>query len=114
VHLCKYCKGLILTDEILKRIPTSRLPNNLPALDLVQRYIDLLVKRKDKSPGFLAVKSTASKGCRFCAILLEAIEHDKSNNEDQWRMITDGAEVHISFRYNCTAELGKQSILPGE
>ena len=113
-HLCKSCQGLILTDEILRNIPEALLPNGLPALDLVQGFIDLPVKRKDRISDFPAFHATAAEGCHLCKIFCKAIEWDRAKNLDQWCSKIDCGDVNINFRYNCVPELGKQSILPGE
>jgi hypothetical protein len=117
LHLCESCQGLILTDEALKHFPKSSLPDGSPSIDLSQGFIDLPLKRRDRCPDFPSIRTTASQGCGFCIILLHGIDSDKAQYRDIWHSKvgeTGHRDVSISFRYNCVAELGKQSFMPGE
>lgn len=118
-RLCKSCQVLFLTDDLLSRIPVSTLPDGLPALDLLQGFIDLPIKRKDTYPLFPALNDAAAQGCEVCKLLSRAIEWEVKrlssiSDQNGSLEIASTSEAYITFRYNCTAELGKQTFLAGE
>jgi hypothetical protein len=101
-HLCKSCQKLTITQNLLKGINESRLPDGSLALDLSQGYVDLPMRKDDQSPEFDRLRQSALSGCEFCNSLLDAIQRNQVTRETAWAKI-NGVEgtrnVTIRFRY---------------
>lgn len=112
-HLCKSCQNLAITQNLIKDISESRLPNGNVALEPSQVFLDLPIKRKDQSPDFPQLKAAAALGCEFCASLYEAIQWENAA-PGNWRFNTTTSDVVIKFRYCYGPDLGLGSFEAGQ
>lgn len=114
-YLCKSCHNLILTNEHLRDIPISPLPNGSVALDLPQTQLHVSATKKDTYPSFQGLMQAAATGCEFCALLYDTISRHQDTDAAEWqRLVERDNTVVIDFRYECAPELGLRSLGPGE
>ena len=112
-HLCQSCHNLIITQNLIKDIPESYNPDGSVALDLIQGFIDLPMKKKDRSPEFRQLKETASS-CEFCAALYDAIMRDLALFPGLWAERKPYGDVEIRFRYSCAPTPGRVNFEAGQ
>ena len=98
-HLCRSCQKLVITQNMLKGIPESSLPDGSLALDLQQGYIDLPMKKGDRSPGFDCLKEAALSRCEFCVSLLDAIHQTRITRKVAWERLDQAGDIVVKFRY---------------
>lgn len=114
-YLCKSCHSLIITNEHLRDVPISPLPNGSFALDLPQTQLHVSATKRDIYPSFWSLMQAAATGCEFCSLLYDAISLHQDADAEKWqRFVGTGNAVVIGFRYECTPELGMRSVGPGE
>jgi len=113
-QLCRSCQNLTLTDKHIGHLPRSHLPNGGEALDLTQGFIDLTLKKRDRSPRFEQLQAAAEAGCKCCAALYDAIRRDRARAPEDWHEKLGDGEVILRFRYACMPALGLGILEAGQ